>query len=135
MKAADQAVRDLAAVCGVPFGHYATSDSKPEPIEGNSRFEAAERYAVEREDGTYFVTLPSGLVADHNPTYGGYVIEQIADNGRTWIGHPFKQERLHSARFCAYVSELIERILADDSLADHVRRDLQPESDRRKATI
>jgi len=128
MNAADQAVRDLAAVCGVPFGHYTTVSEPPPDIPGGYGGEADTRYCVERKGGGFFVTLPGGLVADHNPAYGGYVIEQIAPTGRTWVSRPFKQERLSSRPFCAYVTGLIEAISDDPSLADHVRRDLPPEA-------
>lgn len=81
-KDADRAVERLANVLGKPVGHY----RQLEPGE------------ISNFGSPSHTTIPGGWALDWNPTYGGGVIEEIADvPGETWVREPFGPMR-RSAR-------------------------------------
>ncbi len=92
-KLLDELLAIYADSTGQRTGHYEVvpvdspwDSATQEPSHGG---EAAEPYRSPVVDtDTEYRTIPGGLVLDHNTYYGGYVIEQIAPNGRTWISTP-----------------------------------------------
>ncbi len=89
----------FAEQSGQRVGHYEQVPvDTPWPVETQQPAaggEAAEPYRSPVTVGatSEYRTIPGGLVLDHNPTYGGYVIERIAPNGRTWISTPYGERR------------------------------------------
>lgn len=113
MSQAIEAVKRLADVMGVPYGHYVYHDTEPDtsaldPIHHGG--ESPTAYKRQLSDGRWVTTQPGALEADHNAAYGGWVIEQIAPNGRTWISKPFGDTRRSLRSFLAFVEEQIARI-------------------------
>lgn len=113
MSAAVEVVKRLAEVMGVPYGHYTYHDAEPDtsaldPLGHGG--EAPTAYKVKTRDGRWITTQPNALEADYNPVYGGWVIDQIAPNGRTWISKPFGDTRRSLRSFLNFVEDQIARI-------------------------
>jgi hypothetical protein len=103
-KDAEAAVKRLAEALGLPYGHYVTTET--EPPDGQYKQERPRADGSER----WFTVQPNALAVDYNPTYGGCVIHQLADDGGTWIREPFSRERKSPREFVAYVQALIAGI-------------------------
>lgn len=104
-KDAERAARRLAEAIGVPYGHYVVVDDEPADFEGMS---PEGRYKVQRKDGKWFTTQPNAIEVDYNPTYGGCVIQHIADDGGTWVSSGrFSQMRQTPREFVDYVNALL----------------------------
>ena len=110
----DKAVQRLADKLGVPVGHYTTHDNEPDlsHLDGDTAIsgESPTPYKVQGRDGRWHTTRPNGLDYDHNRTYGGYVLEQIAPNGRTWVSRPYGETRRNARDFIAFIDGLISRM-------------------------
>ena len=94
----DELLEMYADATGQRVGHYelvaADAPMLPETQVAGVGGEADTAYqGLASEAGMEYRTIPGGLVLDHNPTYGGYVIERIAPNGRTWISTPYGERR------------------------------------------
>ena len=95
----DELLKMYADATGQRVGHYerVPTDTPMLPetqvpgVGGES--DTPYRSPVTDGGGGEYRTIPGGLVLDHNPTYGGYVIERIAPNGRTWISTPYGERR------------------------------------------
>ncbi len=96
-KLLEKLLEQFAEQSGQRVGHYeVVPTDTPWPVETQQLAaggESAEPYRHPVTDGGEYRTIPGGLVLDHNPTYGGYVIERIAPNGRTWISTPYGERR------------------------------------------
>ena len=102
-KDAEKAVQRLAEAMSLPYGHYTTVDDEPESFEGE---QPEGRYKT--DGGGYWVTTqPGALELDYAPIYGGCIIQQMADDGGTWISEPFSRERKGPREFVGYVNALI----------------------------
>lgn len=104
-KDAEKAVERLADALGLPYGHYVTLGHEPE-----DRPEG--RYKRQLFDGRWITTQPNALELSYQPTYGGCVIVQIADDGGTWERHPFTSRRMRPREFVQYVDGIIAGISA-----------------------
>lgn len=120
MSPAVEAVQRLAKVMGVPYGHYAYHDSEPDTSALDPDHHGGESptaYKRQTSDGRWITTQPSALEADHNSAYGGWVIDQIAPNGRTWISKPFGDTRRPLRSFLNFVEAQIARIESEREVA------------------
>lgn len=109
--AVEEVTRRLAEAMGVPYGSYQTHETEPDvsvydamPSHGG---QSPMAYKRQMTNGRWITTVPSGIYADHNSTYGGWVIEQMAPNGRTWISKPFGETRRTRASFIKFIEEKI----------------------------
>jgi len=113
VRPAEEKAKELADRLGVSYGHYTYHDEEPDLShlphrEGEWKGgESPTPYKVQTRDGRWITTLPSGIVADYNSVYGGWVIEQIAPNGRTWVSHPYGETRRPSASFIRFMDEIL----------------------------
>ena len=97
-KDVDSALGRLAAALGKPVGHYRTLA----PGEESNMYPSS----------TYS-TVPGGWALDHNPTYGGYVIHEIADvPGETWIREPFGTERRSAREMVSVIRFALDTLAA-----------------------
>ena len=85
-KHADEALRRYCELTGQPYGHY----------------KRVAVYGVDRA----ISTIPNGLAIDYNPTYGGCIIERMADNGGTWVSQPYSRERKTPREMVDYIDAL-----------------------------
>lgn len=107
-----EVTKQLAEVMGVPYGHYTYHDTEPDLSELDPQYgggESPTAYKVKTRDGRWVTTQPNALEADFNGHYGGWVIQQIAPNGRTWISNPFGSTRRRLSGFVSFVEDLIEQ--------------------------
>lgn len=104
-KDAERAARRLADALGLPYGHYVTVDEEPGSFDGE-RPEG--RYKVQTRDGRWRTTQPNAIEINYNPTYGGVVLQHIADDGGTWVtSGRFSQMRRTPREFVEYVNSLL----------------------------
>ncbi len=106
-KDAERAAARLCRLFNRQPGHYMTLSEGQAPLPG-----------AWVSDNGRFASIPGGWELDYNAIYGGYVLEQIDDQGGTGVSRPFGDERRSARDFWRMVND-IERALY---LAEQLRQ-------------